>query len=279
MRTSVRRRECSSESASFLRRLPTHCADTAVGARVQRGQARSNAGGRHGCARCSLFRPFALFLRRPIRRSCSGGAVAMMWWQRLFKPLISVRGMQLGFIAIALLIVLIWQTSRILCTSHPANGNAHVRGDDGKSPIAPVTLAGRRQDCGLKSLYLVCRAAGISRGIVELRQMIGGSGHGASMLDMKNAAVALGFSVSAERTSFEHLRQHLNQPGSYAILHCDTGHFVAALSADHKCIRLIDPSIGIDDVHEESLFSSRYRWGGVALLISSPAQKERPDSQ
>jgi ABC-type bacteriocin/lantibiotic exporter with double-glycine peptidase domain len=119
----------------------------------------------------------------------------------------------------------------------------------------------------------------VPRGIAELRKMTGGANRATSMLDLKNAAVALGFRVSARRTSFDYLRRHLSQPGSYAILHCDSEHFVAALGADEQFVRVVDPAIGIDDVNEQNLLSSRYRWDGVVLLISSQTEESRASSK
>jgi ABC-type bacteriocin/lantibiotic exporter with double-glycine peptidase domain len=139
-------------------------------------------------------------------------------------------------------------------------------------PSGPIadgkTVPGRTQDCGAKSLYIICKARGITTSVEELRRLTRTTDEGTSMLDLKHASGALGFRAEPYELSFESLRRHLAIPGNYAILHANSKHFFPAVRSSGSKVRVLDPAIGIEEVDERMLRSSRYRWEGKALLLT-----------
>ncbi|MBW3538639.1 MAG: hypothetical protein KY476_00065 [Planctomycetes bacterium] len=139
-------------------------------------------------------------------------------------------------------------------------------------PLTPdverITLAGRRQDCGAKCLYLLCKLAGKPHGIDKLRELTNTTEDGTTMLDLKHAAERLSFNANGVELGFDALRRHVGQLGQYAILHSETEHFVPVVGAAGKLVRVLDPAVGMDDADERLLRSSRYRWKGNALLLT-----------
>lgn len=91
---------------------------------------------------------------------------------------------------------------------------------------------------------------------------------GTTLLDLKNAARSLGFQVEGVEISFSGLHKHLAAANGYAILHAESEHFFPAFGAVGDKVRVLDPAIGIEEVDEQQLRSSRYRWSGKALLLT-----------
>ncbi|MBI1904460.1 MAG: hypothetical protein HYS13_25470 [Planctomycetia bacterium] len=149
---------------------------------------------------------------------------------------------------------------------------AHPSKERDEPPSAPIsggkTVPGRTQDCGAKSLYVICKARGVATSMEELRRLTRTTEEGTSMLDLKHAAGALGFTAEPYELSFESLRRHLAIPGNYAILHANTKHFFPAVGSSGNKVRVLDAAIGIEEVDERMLRSSRYRWEGKALLLT-----------
>jgi ABC-type bacteriocin/lantibiotic exporter with double-glycine peptidase domain len=150
-----------------------------------------------------------------------------------------------------------------------------LRGEPASAVATPVAgdpqsvLPGRRQDCGAKCLYLICKAAGKDSSIAQVRKLSKTTNDGTNMLELKNAAVALGFQVEAYDLPFRELRDFLSVDGRYAILHSSAEHFFPALGRCGNKVRVLDPAIGIEDVGEEQLRSARYQWNGKALLLTA----------
>lgn len=128
-------------------------------------------------------------------------------------------------------------------------------------------LPGRHQDCGIKSLYLICKAAGKQTNVAHLRRLTNTTSDGTTMLDLKNAALALGFDVEACELSFPELRELLSISNRYAILHSAMDHFFPAVGVSWEKVRILDPAIGLEHVGEHELTTGPYRWAGKALLL------------
>jgi ABC-type bacteriocin/lantibiotic exporter with double-glycine peptidase domain len=134
--------------------------------------------------------------------------------------------------------------------------------------VKPVPIRGA--NCGAKSLYVLCKLHGITTNMLELRRLTNTGEQGATMRDLKNAAVALGFQGDGYEVSFEELRRHLTIPGNCAILHSSPEHFFPAVGAVDGRLRLLDPGIGVEDAGEATLKGPRYRWDGKSLLLTAP---------
>jgi ABC-type bacteriocin/lantibiotic exporter with double-glycine peptidase domain len=128
----------------------------------------------------------------------------------------------------------------------------------------------RRQDCGAKSLYIICRLAGRPRTIGDLRQMTNTTDTGTTLLGLKKAAESIGFRAESCQLSYDDLVEHLARRGAYAVLHSHKNHFVAVVNAGEEGLVVLDPGIGVDTASEAVLSSNRYRWSHVALLLEDP---------
>jgi len=145
----------------------------------------------------------------------------------------------------------------------PSGGDAVRLGLDA-NPMGQAT----DPHCGPASLYFICEADGRRVPLRSLRDLVPHTVTGTTLLDLKKAAIRLGFDVDARRTTLRLLRKHLTGPARYAILHVDGNHFVAVLgTSGADSIRIADSSRGIGDMDKRA-FRHAYRWDGAALLLT-----------
>jgi len=139
----------------------------------------------------------------------------------------------------------------------------------------------RANDCGATALYLICRIDGRPRSMGSLRELSKTSSSGTTMLNLKRAALEVGFRVDARQGSFGVLQRHVRNAGSYAIVYTigdRGGHFLAVAGApDERRIRVADVARGVADLRQHAFFST-YDWRGYMLLLSADEPPERGGS-
>jgi len=160
--------------------------------------------------------------------------------------------------------------------------------DGPKTPTEPAsgaadeveTLAsinGDGADCGPACLYLLCKLAGRPSTLSALREQTKMCPLGRSMLDLKNAAVSMGFHAEARNGTWAVLRRCVVPKQSFAVLHVNGDHFVvAAASPDGSAVRIADPARGVRDFDEEG-FRREFKWEGNMLLLTAPESREAKD--
>ena len=122
------------------------------------------------------------------------------------------------------------------------------------------------RDCGAISLYLICRASGISSSLEEIRKLTKTSVTGTSMYDIKEAAEQQGFQSRGTKCSFEALWDYLSGRGHYAILYFRSGHFDPAVQIADGKIRIVDTRrLETKDCSAEEL--NKMGWDETALLL------------
>jgi len=127
----------------------------------------------------------------------------------------------------------------------------------------------RTSDCGAAALYIACRFTGKRQRLEDLRSLTKTTTAGTDMLNVRDAAVALGFRVEAYRCSFEHLLDHVSRPGCCAILHSELSHFTTVVQrAGPAQVRLVDGGLGILELTNEDL-RQLFQWDGAALLLAA----------
>ncbi|MBP3954306.1 DUF1573 domain-containing protein [Gemmata sp. G18] len=122
-------------------------------------------------------------------------------------------------------------------------------------------------DCGARSLARVCEADERPVDLDTLRQLTKTTSEGTTLLEIKNAAESLGFEARGVKIAHEDLVQCLGKKRSYAILHLNRGHFVAAIGVAE------DGRLNLTDAPEGSQFFSELElrdrgWSGYALLLN-----------
>lgn len=163
----------------------------------------------------------------------------------------------------AVFVFLISVLSGLLFLLRPLGG-----GGGSSGPNSGTAAQATDRHCGPAALYFVCEADGRRVPLSSLRDLLPRSVNGTTLLEVKKAALRLGFDVEGERTSLGTLRKHVRHPGGYAILHVDGNHFVAVLgTTGGDCIRIADSSRGIRDMNRRE-FRDAYRWTGAALLLA-----------
>lgn len=122
-------------------------------------------------------------------------------------------------------------------------------------------------DCGRIALYLACANSGHRRSMTDIRRSLPSVSKELTLLDIKEAAVALGFTANAYRGSFVFLRAELSKPGHCAVLHVRRNHFIfATWGTDASGVRIADMA-GVAQANRRQLEES-YRWEGVMLILS-----------
>ncbi len=133
-------------------------------------------------------------------------------------------------------------------------------------------------DCGAAALFIISHLNGGTQSLAALRDLTSTSELGTNMLNLKEAATSIGFGAHGNRGDFNDLVSYVRKPRRYAVLHFRMGHFMAVVGAsgDYSRVRVVDPSIGIQDFGPEDLQS--LKWSGVMLVLEAPEEsiKEQP---
>ncbi|MDR1382534.1 MAG: hypothetical protein LBJ67_01605 [Planctomycetaceae bacterium] len=138
-----------------------------------------------------------------------------------------------------------------------STGNFHLRSRK---------IASNRQECGIESLYICLRNAGIDNFDLErMRKELITKSNGLSASSLiayaKNFDVNL-YPVKVNLTSLI----KWNIP---AILHVDDDHFIVFLGMDRQRMLVFDNGVGYYDSTPE-WFEKHYQWNNTALLLQKP---------
>ena len=135
---------------------------------------------------------------------------------------------------------------------------------------SPRTLQGEA-DCGAAALQYICEEEGRSISLANLKALSDTNEAGTSLLSLKKAAESLGYQAEGVQTYFEDLVGRLHTPGTYAILHVEGSHFVAAVGIRGDRWLHLRGGREIDEfVDKDSLIDQG--WMGTALIIKRSAQ-------
>ena len=118
-------------------------------------------------------------------------------------------------------------------------------------------------DCGPASLAMVVRFHGVDASLAGLRQQVRTGARGATLLQLVQAASALGFRCLAVRLGLE----HLSRARLPAIAHLAQGHFVVLYSWASEGAVVGDPAVGVRGM---SRLAFQNAWTGVLLLLAPP---------
>jgi ABC-type bacteriocin/lantibiotic exporter with double-glycine peptidase domain len=127
-------------------------------------------------------------------------------------------------------------------------------------------IVSNKQECGIESLYICLRNAGIDNPDLEkMRKELITKSNGLSASSLiayaKNFDVDL-FPVKVNLSSL--IRWNIP-----AILHVDENHFIVFLGMDHQRMLFFDNGIGYYDSTPE-WFKKHYQWNNTALLLKKP---------
>jgi len=121
-------------------------------------------------------------------------------------------------------------------------------------------------DCGAAALAMVARHHGLDVSPGEVRRRLRLEARGASLLEMQQAAVALGLGGRAVRVGIDQLP--LVACPAVALL--EGGHYVVLYALGLGAVVLGDPACGIVTV---GLMAFRQMWGGHLLLTTAHRNK------
>lgn len=142
------------------------------------------------------------------------------------------------------------------------------------APAEPSTVpvVSSNNDCGPACLYLICRLAGRPQPLAAIRRKAKTTDAGTLLLHLRNAARDLGFEAEAIQGDFAALASHIAAKETFAILHVRSNHFIVAEgTTEDGAVRMLDPAGGASLVSEEALRNA-YRWEGVMLCLTIPAE-------
>jgi ABC-type bacteriocin/lantibiotic exporter with double-glycine peptidase domain len=136
---------------------------------------------------------------------------------------------------------------------------------------------GKESDCSARCLYIICRLHGRKVRFEDLRKSLRITDTGVSMLELKEAAGKLGFTVEGRLLSRTELVGALRDKRRVGILHCKPGHFVVAAicqSESDEDIVVLDPADRGQLLPPMVLGNKEYGWDGVALIVQAPSGDE-----
>lgn len=140
------------------------------------------------------------------------------------------------------------------------------------------------EDCGAACIATVCEVHGQRLSLARVRQVVGTTQHGTTMLGLRRGAEALGFVVRAARAE-PSLLDDLETLPLPLICHWDGNHWVVLHGRDREgLLQVADPAVGLCQLSDEA-FLGHWRNGVLLLLEPDPARWDRdahsddPDGQ
>jgi ABC-type bacteriocin/lantibiotic exporter with double-glycine peptidase domain len=127
-------------------------------------------------------------------------------------------------------------------------------------------IVSNRQECGIESLYVCLRNAGIDHPDLEkMRKELITNSNGLSASSLIAYAKNFDVHLYPAKVNLKTLTKW-NIP---AILHVDDDHFIVFLGMDRQRMLIFDNGIGYYDSTPE-WFEKHYQWNNTALLLKKP---------
>ncbi len=121
-------------------------------------------------------------------------------------------------------------------------------------------------DCGAVALARICDSTHVPVSLNQLRVMTKTTEQGTTLLDLQDAAEKLGFRAEGFRLNYLDLLARVSVADTYAILHLESGHFVAIIGVVERCVKVVGVGQG-DDVCSSKELEAR-GWSGHVLVLS-----------
>ncbi|MEB3234792.1 MAG: cysteine peptidase family C39 domain-containing protein, partial [Cyanobacteriota bacterium] len=141
----------------------------------------------------------------------------------------------------------------------------------------PCVRQHSEEDCGAACVATVCRSHGRPVPLARVRQAVGTTQQGTTLLGLSRGGEALGFSVRAARASSSLLAELAEWPLPL-ICHWDGNHWVVLHGRDGRGRLLVaDPALGLRHL-EDAVFLEHWCNGVILLLEPDPARWGIADS-
>jgi len=129
------------------------------------------------------------------------------------------------------------------------------------------------EDCGPACLATVCRSHGHSIGLAQMRQLVGTSAQGTTLLGLRRGAESLGFHARAAKADAALLEQ-LNQIPLPLICHWRGNHWVVLHGRRGSRLLVADPGCGLQLLEPKAFLAG---WqDGIVLLLEPDPQRFPP---
>jgi hypothetical protein len=102
-------------------------------------------------------------------------------------------------------------------TALDVDGAYGTNPDSGEAQQANPTLTSN--NCGASALYCICKLAKRPHTLESLKELTSSSSSGTTMLNLRRAALKIGFEVDGRHGSFDALQRHVRGRNAYAIVH------------------------------------------------------------
>jgi ATP-binding cassette, subfamily B, bacterial HlyB/CyaB len=132
-------------------------------------------------------------------------------------------------------------------------------------PAAAWVPQASENDCGAAALAMAARQLGLDTTVETLRCNVATSAAGATLAELRRAAVALGLLAEAVRIAPRQLR-HVSGP---AVAHLKNNHYVTLFEASPMHVVIGDPALGVRTMTPDEFTRM---WSGQVLLLTSPSE-------
>jgi predicted double-glycine peptidase len=180
--------------------------------------------------------------------------------------------------SVSLMLLVPW----LACSPGPVNGPvlaADSSGEERANPASVLDQSVRRKTtiCGTNALYMLLRSLGRPVTYEQVDSRVNEGRRGASLLELREAAKALGLATRVRRYTMDTLTQcptpliaHFKETvnglataaGPDEVL-APTGHFVLVLGMDRRAVRLVDGTLG--DISDYTWERFPSLWSGYVL--------------
>jgi ATP-binding cassette subfamily B protein len=127
-------------------------------------------------------------------------------------------------------------------------------------------------DCGAACLAMVTRHFGRPVSLGHIRQAVGTSVEGTSLLGITSGAEALGLAARSVKAS----KSRVEEMPLPAVVHWEGNHWVVAYDVNDKRVKIADPAAGLRRVRREEFDE---KWSGYAALIAYTPELDKAPLQ
>ena len=132
----------------------------------------------------------------------------------------------------------------------------------------PLVYQLDEMDCGAACLAMITRHYGKRVSIGYIREAVGASAEGTSLLGITQGAQMLGLAARSIKAS----KSRLDELPLPAVVHWDANHWVVLYDVDRRRVRVADPAIGIRRIKRPDF---EEKWSGYAALLASTPELEK----
>ncbi len=136
----------------------------------------------------------------------------------------------------------------------------------------PLVYQLDEMDCGAACLAMVARHFGRAVNIGHIRDAVGLSVDGTSLLGITEGAKAIGLAARSVKAS----KSRLDEMPLPAVAHWDGNHWVVVHDVDRRRVRIADPAIGLRRMKREEF---EEKWSGYAALLAKTPELEKAPVQ